>query len=152
MYLLPYEWCTNLERSFTYNKQEKGLLLTTFLRVGQIILLIVIGCNSSRISWSYFFLFVLKDVWWTVSTFASNFMKLQHVLIALSLYLYLSMCSTFHLKSFIIFFLHFLCFSYCFPFSRNVRTSKEYARVGLEPLCIKRLLGRSNSKSLTVVS
>ena len=119
--------------------RKKGLLLIKFLRVEQIILLIVIVCNSSRISWSYFSLFVLKrcqhvlfNVW--------NF----NVLIALSV-ISLSICSSFHLKSFIIFCLHFLCFSYCFPFSRNVRTSKKCARVENEPLCFKRLLGRSNS-------
>ena len=40
--------------------RKKGLLLTKFLRNEQVILLIVIVCNSSRISWSYFSLFVLK--------------------------------------------------------------------------------------------
>ena len=35
-------------------------MLTKFLRVEQIILLIVIVCNSSKMSWSYFSLFVLK--------------------------------------------------------------------------------------------
>ena len=40
--------------------RKKGLLLTKFLRNEQIILLIVIVWKSSRISWSYFSLFVLK--------------------------------------------------------------------------------------------
>ena len=59
-----------------------------------------------------------------VLTFANQCVKLQHVLIALS-FIYLSICSSFHAKYFIIFCLHFLRFSYCFPFLETSELQKN---------------------------
>ena len=144
MYLLPCEWCTNLEISFIYNKQERRSFAHKFFTVEQIISLIVIICNSSRKTWSYFSLFVYERCLVNgVNIYLS--MYEASTCVYWFIFIYLSICSSFHLKSFTTFCLHFLCFSYCFPFYRKVRTSKEYARVEKKPLRVKRLLCKSNS-------
>ena len=124
---------------------KKRLLLTKFLRVEQIILLTVIVCNSSKMSWSYFSLFVLKRCLVNGVSICLSVYETSTCVNCFIFYLFI------HVFIFSFEILHFFYFTfsmfffYCFPFSRSVRTSKECARVEKEPLCINRLLSRSNS-------
>ena len=148
MYRLPYEWWTILKKSLSITSRKESLTYHIFDSW------IAITLDSDYLhlfknSVSYFPLFYSKDFWWMVSKSANRKISLRDVwsfnmcLLIHLLSIYPSVRYSFEILN--CFFSHFLCFSYCFPFFRNVGTSKEYARVGEEPLCIKRLLGRSNS-------
>ena len=75
--------------------------------------------------------------------FTKGCMKLQHVFIDSS-FIYLSICSSFRLKSLTIFVYIFYVFLTVSPFLETSELRKSMQELE-EPLCIKRLLGRSNS-------